>query len=65
MELKKLRAELMAKQKNVVDKEVLLNVERQKKRAEEDKQAAVKELEKRLEELAKEKEEKIRLEAKI
>jgi kinesin family protein 3/17 len=65
MELKKLRAELMAKQKNVVDKEVLLNVERQKKRAEEDKQAAVKELEKRLEELAKEKEEKMRLEAKI
>ena len=49
----------------MVDKEVLLNVERQKKRLEEDKQAAVKELEKRSEELAKEKEEKQRLEAKI
>lgn len=37
LELKRLRAELLAKQKNVVDKEVLLNVERQKKRLEEDK----------------------------
>jgi len=42
-----------------------LNVERQKKRLEEDKQAAMAELEKRSEELAKEKEEKIRLELKI
>jgi hypothetical protein len=64
-ELKRLRAELLAKQKNVVDKEVLLNVERQKKRLEEDKQAAMAELEKRSEELAREKEEKIRLELKI
>lgn len=45
LELKKLRAELMCKKKNVVDKEVLLNVLRQKKRLEEDKQLAVAELE--------------------
>jgi kinesin family protein 3/17 len=45
LELKKLRAELMCKKQNVVDKEVLLNVLRQKKRLEEDKLLAVAELE--------------------
>lgn len=43
----------------------MLNVERQKKRLEEEKQAAVAELELRSKELAKEKEEKLNLEAKI
>jgi hypothetical protein len=65
LELKKLRAELFAKQKNVVDKEVLLNLERQKKSLEEDKQAAIAELEMRSKELASEKEEKMMLELKI
>ena len=45
LELKKLRAELLCKKQNVVDKEVLLNVLRQKKRLEEDKLLAVAELE--------------------
>jgi len=65
MELKRLRAELLAKQKNVVDKEVLLSVEQQKKRLEEDKQKTEAELQKISVELAKEKEAKKRLEATI
>lgn len=65
LELKRLRAELLAKQKNVVDKEVLFNVERQKRRLEQDKQAAVAELEKISHELRQEKEAKKRLESMI
>jgi hypothetical protein len=65
MELKRLRAELISKQKNVVDKELLLSVEQQKKRLEEDKQKTEAELQKISVELAKEKEAKKRLEATI
>lgn len=64
-ELRRLRAELEAKSKNVVDKGKLLEVEQQKKRLEEDKQAAIALLEKRSKEFEKEKEAKVRLEAKI
>ena len=64
-ELRRLRAELEAKSKNVVDKGKLLEVEQQKKRLEEDKQAAIALLEKRSVEFEKEKEAKVRLEAKI
>ena len=45
LELKKLRALLETKNQNVVDKGVLLNMEQQKKRLEEDKQAAITALE--------------------
>ena len=45
LELKKLRALLETKQQNVVDKGVLLNMEQQKKRLEEDRQAAITALE--------------------
>ena len=45
LELKKLRSLLETKQQNVVDKGVLLNMEQQKKRLEEDRQAAITALE--------------------
>ena len=65
LELKKLRALLETKQQNVVDKGVLLNMEQQKKRLEEDRQAAITALELRSQEFEREKEEKKKLEAKI
>lgn len=64
-ELRRLRAELEAKNKNVVDKGKLLEVEQQKKRLEEDKQAAIALLELRSKEFEIEKESKKRLEVKI
>ena len=56
---------LETKNQNVVDKGVLLNMEQQKKRLEEDRQAAITALELRSQEFEREKEEKKRLEAKI
>ena len=64
-ELRRLRAELEAKNKNVVDKGMLLEVEQQKKRLEEDRKQAVALLELRSKEFELEKEAKKRLEAKI
>ena len=64
-ELRRLRAELEAKNKNVVDKGKLLEVEQQKKRLEQDRQAAIALLELRSKEFEREKEAKKRLEAKI
>ena len=62
LELKRLRAELESKSKNVVDKGVLLSMEQQKKRLEEDKKAAITALELRSQEYEREKQEKMRLE---
>ena len=64
-ELKKLRAELEARSKNVVDKRRLLELDEQRKRAEADKMAAIKALEMRSKEFLQEKEEKKRLEQRI
>ena len=58
MSLRRLRAELEAKNRNVVDKGKLLEVERQKKRLEEDRQAAIALLELRSVEFQREKEAK-------
>ena len=57
-ELKKLRAELDARSKNVVDKRRLLELDEQRKRAEADKMEAIKALEARSMEFMREKEEK-------
>lgn len=64
-ELKKLRAELEERSKNVVDKRRLLELDEQRKRAEADKMAALRALEARSEEFMKEKEEKKKLEQRI
>ncbi|CAL8468827.1 g8368 [Coccomyxa elongata] len=64
-ELRKLRAELQLRQREVVDKRHLLAVEEQKRRAEADKLAAITALEQRSREFMREKEEKRRLEARI
>jgi kinesin family protein 3/17 len=64
-ELKKLRAELEERSKNVVDKRRLLELEEQRRRAEADKIAAVKELEAKSQEFLREKEEKKKLEQRI
>lgn len=64
-ELKILRAELEARNKNVVDKRKLLELEEQKRRAEADKMTAIKALEARSEEFMREKEEKKKLEHRI
>ena len=64
-ELKKLRAELDARSKNVVDKRRLLELDEQRKRAEADKMMAIKALEARSVEFMREKEEKKRLEQRI
>ena len=61
-ELKKLRAELEARSKNVVDKRRLLELDEQRRRAEADKMAAIRALEARSLEFMQEKEEKKRLE---
>jgi len=65
LELKKLREELEERNRNMVDKEAILKLEQQKRRAEEDKQAAINALEARSRDYANEKEEKERLEEKI
>ena len=64
-ELKKLRAELEARSKNVVDKRRLLELDEQRRRAEADKMAAMRALEMRSKEFMQEKEEKKKLEQKI
>ena len=65
LELKKLRDELEQRNKHVVDSEAVMRLEQQRRRAEEDKLVAVKELEVRSREMVVEKEEKKRLEEKI
>ncbi|DBA91171.1 hypothetical protein WJX77_002837 [Trebouxia sp. C0004] len=64
-ELRRLRAELQQRQRELVDKRHLLEVEEQKRRAEADKLAAITALEVRSREFMVEKEEKRRLEARI
>lgn len=64
-ELKKLRSELEERNKQVVDKGEILRLEQQKRRAEEDKMAAITALEARSREYMIEKEEKKKLEEKI
>jgi kinesin family protein 3/17 len=64
-ELKKLRAELEERSKNVVDKRRLLELDEQRRRAEADKMAAIRALEARSMEFMKEKEEKKKLEQRI
>ena len=64
-ELKKLRAELEARSKNVVDKRRLLELDEQRRRAEADKMVAIRALEARSIEFMHEKEEKKRLEQRI
>lgn len=64
-ELRRLKAELQRRSRDLVDKRALLEVEEQKKRAEADKLAALTALEKRSREFLREKEEKRQLEAKI
>ncbi|GAX79497.1 hypothetical protein CEUSTIGMA_g6938.t1 [Chlamydomonas eustigma] len=64
-ELRRLKAELQRRSRDLVDKRALFEVEEQKKRAEADKLAALTALEKRSREFLREKEEKRQLEAKI
>lgn len=64
-ELKQLRAELEERSRNVVDQRRLLELDEQRRRAEEDKMAAIRALEARSKEFMKEKAEKKRLEEKI
>ncbi|OQS03526.1 kinesin [Thraustotheca clavata] len=64
-ELKRLRAELEEKNRNVVDKRRLLELDEQRRRAEEDKMAAIRALEQRSLEFMLEKEEKKKLEQRI
>jgi kinesin family protein 3/17 len=64
-ELEKLRAELSEKQQNVVDKRRLLEMDEQRRRAEEDKMVAIQALEARSLEFMREKEEKSKLEDRI
>jgi len=64
-ELKRLRAELEEKNKNVVDKRRLLEIDEQRRRAEADKMAAIRALETRSLEFMREKEEKRKLEEEI
>ena len=64
-ELQKLRSELAERQRNVVDKRKLLEVEEQRRRAEQDKLAAIIDLERLSKDLLAEKKEKKKLEARI
>lgn len=64
-ELKRLRAELEERSKNVVDKRRLLELDEQRRRAEADKMAAIRALEARSLEFMQEKEEKKKLEQRI
>lgn len=65
LELKKLREELEERSRQVFDKESVFRLEQQKRRAEEDKMAAITALEARSREFMIEKEEKKKLEEKI
>merc|ERR1711871_444034 len=65
LELKKLRAELKTRDKNVVDKRRFLELDEKRNSAEADKMMAIKALEARSEEFMREKEEKKRLEQRI
>lgn len=65
IELKKLKSELEEKNKHVVENKHFVQLEAEKKRAEEDKAAAINALEIRSKEFIMEKEEKKRLEEKI
>ena len=65
IELARLKAELQEKNRTVVDKEKMLSLEEEKRRAEEDKVAAITALEARSREYLLEKEEKKMLEEKI
>lgn len=64
-ELKRLRAELEERSRNVVDQRRLLEMDEQRRRAEEDKMAAIRALEARSKEFMREKQEKKRLEERI
>jgi hypothetical protein len=64
-ELKRLRAELEERSRSVVDQRRLLELDEQRRRAEEDKMAAIRALEARSKEFMKEKAEKKRLEERI
>ncbi|GKT34809.1 Kinesin-16 [Aduncisulcus paluster] len=64
-ELKQLRKQLATKSQHVVDKRRLLEMEEQRKRAEQDRLAAIKALEQRSREFLREKQEKRKLEERI
>ena len=64
-ELKRLRSELEGRQQSVVDKRRLLVLDEQRRRAEQDKMAAIRALEQRSQEFMREKQEKNKLEARI
>lgn len=64
-ELKRLRSELEQRSRNVVDKRRLLELDEQRRRAEEDKMAAIRALEARSLEMMREKAEKRKLEERI
>ena len=64
-ELRRLRAELKERNRNVVDQRCLLELEERRRRAEEDKRAAIRALEVRSREFMREKEDKTRLEERI
>lgn len=64
-ELKRLRAELHTRSRNVVDKRRLLEMDEQRRQAEEDKMAAIRALEARSVEMMREKAEKRKLERRI
>eukprot|EP01138_Halocafeteria_seosinensis_P014292 gb/GECG01014592.1/.p1 GENE.gb/GECG01014592.1/~~gb/GECG01014592.1/.p1 ORF type:complete len:994 (+),score=180.45 gb/GECG01014592.1/:1-2982(+) len=64
-ELKRLRTELDQRSRTVVDKRRLLELDEQRRRAEQDKMAAIQALERRSEEFMKEKEDKRQLEERI
>jgi hypothetical protein len=65
VELKKLRAELEEKNRQIQSNELIIQLEEEKKRAEEDKQAAISALEQASKQYLQEREEKKRLEMKI
>ena len=64
-ELRRLREELEQRSRDLVDKRRLLEVEEQKRRAEQDKLAAITALEARSREFMKEKQDKLKLEERI
>ena len=65
MEVRKLKMELNEKMRHMDDRSHLLQLEEEKRRAEQDKEAAITALEERNKEFYQEKEEKKRLEEKI
>ena len=64
-ELKQLRSELQTRSQSVTDKRRMLEIENQRRRAEADKMAAIRELEERSQEMMREKAEKRKLEQRI